>query len=59
MELVAARRPFLYFPPARDVPHRLDRYGAGRRMDYAGTGADEIAAAIADEIDRRPRPNRP
>ena len=41
MELVAGRRPFLYFPLAnhfeqsRHVAHRLDRYGAGRRMDYA------------------------
>ena len=41
MELVAARRPFLYVPLAHHfeqqvhVPHRLARYGAGRRLDYA------------------------
>ena len=40
MELTASRRPFIYFPLARHfeqnlhVRHRLERYGAGRRMDY-------------------------
>ena len=58
MELVAARRPFLYFPLAdhfeqnRHVAHRLDRYGGGRRMDYATSDPDAIAEAIAHEIDR-------
>jgi len=58
MELVAGRRPFLYFPLAnhfeqnRHVAHRLDRYGAGRRMDYAASDPDAIAEAIALEIDR-------
>jgi predicted glycosyltransferase len=58
MELVAARRPFLYFPLAdhfeqnRHVAHRLDRYRAGRRMDYAESDPDAIAAAIAAEIER-------
>jgi predicted glycosyltransferase len=58
MELVAARRPFLYFPLAnhfeqnRHVAHRLDRYRAGRRMDYATSDPDAIAAAIAEEIGR-------
>jgi predicted glycosyltransferase len=58
MELVAARRPFLYFPLAdhfeqnRHVAHRLDRYGAGRRMDFETSDPDAIAAAIAAEIDR-------
>ena len=43
MELVAARRPFVYFPLAHHweqqhfVAHRLDHYGAGVRMDYAST----------------------
>ena len=59
MELTANRRPFLYFPLAnhfeqqRHVAHRLDRYGAGRRMDYATADPDEIAAAIALELERR------
>lgn len=56
MELVAARRPFLYFPLARHfeqqvhVPHRLARYGAGRRMDYATATPEVIAAAVAEEL---------
>jgi predicted glycosyltransferase len=58
MELAAGRRPFLYFPlehhfeQNRHVAHRLDRYGAGRRMHYATSDPDAIAAAIADEMDR-------
>ncbi len=58
MELTANRRPFLYFPLAHHfeqnfhVAHRLDRHGAGRRMDYATTDADAIADAIAAEIGR-------
>ena len=58
MELAAARRPFLYFPlrdhfeQNRHVRHRLERYGAGRYMEYAGSPPEVIAAAIAQEIDR-------
>ena len=58
MELTAARRPFLYFPLAnhfeqnRHVRHRLERYGAGRAMDYETADPDAIAAAMAEEIDR-------
>jgi pimeloyl-ACP methyl ester carboxylesterase/predicted glycosyltransferase len=58
MELTANQRPFLYFPLANHfeqnfhVAHRLDRYGAGRRMDYAIADPDAIAHAIADEIGR-------
>jgi pimeloyl-ACP methyl ester carboxylesterase len=58
MELVATRRPFLYFPLARHfeqqfhVPHRLARYGAGRRMSYRDTDPDQLAEAIAAEIGR-------
>jgi hypothetical protein len=58
MELVAAGRPFLYFPLAnhfeqrRHVRHRLERYGGGRFMEYAGASPAVIAAAIAEEIDR-------
>ena len=58
MELTAARRPFLYFPlrnhfeQNRHVRHRLERYGAGRCMDYATSDPDAIAAAMAEEIDR-------
>ena len=58
MELTANRRPFLYFPLAGHfeqrfhVPHRLSRYNAGRQMEYATTDADDIAAAIVEEIGR-------
>lgn len=58
MELTAARRPFLYFPLAHHfeqtfhVANRLDRYRAGRRMDYATSDPDAVARAIADEIGR-------
>ncbi len=58
MELAAARRPFLYFPlrnhfeQNRHVRHRLDRYGAGRYMDYGASPPEVIAEAIAGEIDR-------
>lgn len=58
MELVAARRPFLYFPLRNHfeqqvhVRHRLRRYGAGRAMDYATATPEVIAAAIAEEAGR-------
>jgi predicted glycosyltransferase len=58
MELAAARRPFLYFPlrshfeQNRHVRHRLERYGAGRYMEYATSDPDAIATAMAEEIDR-------
>jgi hypothetical protein len=34
------------------VRHRLDRYGAGRVMDFETDGPQEIARAIAEEIGR-------
>jgi UDP:flavonoid glycosyltransferase YjiC (YdhE family) len=58
MELTANRRPFLYFPLRHHfeqnfhVAHRLDRYRAGRRMDYATATPEVIADAIAAEIGR-------
>ena len=58
MELAAARRPFLYFPlrnhfeQNRHVRHRLERYGAGRFMDYETSTPDVIAEAIGSELDR-------
>jgi pimeloyl-ACP methyl ester carboxylesterase/predicted glycosyltransferase len=59
MELAANQRPFLYFPLRHHfeqnfhVRHRLDRYGAGRCMDFETDGPSEIAVAIADEIGRK------
>ena len=45
MELTANRRPFIYFPLKHHfeqnfhVRHRLERYGAGRRMDFDDSAA--------------------
>ena len=58
MELAANQRPFLYFPLAHHfeqnflVRYRLDRYGAGRAMDYATSTPESIADAIAAEVGR-------
>jgi pimeloyl-ACP methyl ester carboxylesterase/predicted glycosyltransferase len=58
MELTANKRPFLYFPLRHHfeqnfhVRHRLERYGAGRRMDFDDSPPERIAAAIAQEIGR-------
>ena len=52
MELAAAGTPFLYFPLRNHfeqnfhVAHRLDRYGAGIRMDYMTATPDMIADAM-------------
>jgi len=58
MELTANRRPFLYFPLHHHfeqnfhVRHRLQRYGAGRCMEFDTATPDVIADAIASEIGR-------
>ena len=58
MELTANQRPFLYFPLRHHfeqnfhVRHRLERYGAGRCMDFETETPETIARAIADEIGR-------
>jgi predicted glycosyltransferase len=58
MELTANRRPFLYFPLKHHfeqrlhVAWRLDRYGAGRRMEFDDAPPEVIADAIAEEIGR-------
>ena len=58
MELTANKRPFLYFPLRHHfeqnfhVRHRLERYGAGRCMDYETATPEIIAAAVAEEIVR-------
>ncbi len=58
MELTANQRPFLYFPLDHHfeqnfhVRHRLERYGAGRRMDFATATPESIAEAIGEEIGR-------
>ena len=65
MELAAAGRPFLYFPlgnhfeQRRHVRHRLERYGAGRFMEFDEALPDMISSAIAEEIDRPAASSRP
>jgi hypothetical protein len=39
-----------HFEQNRHVRHRLDRYRAGRRMDFDRSPPEAIAAAIAEEI---------
>ena len=58
MELTANRRPFLsfalrhHFEQTFHVRHRLERYAAGRTMDFETDGPHEIAQAIAEEVGR-------
>ena len=58
MELTANGRPFIYFPLRHHfeqnfhVRHRLERYGAGRCMDFETATPETIARAIAEEIGR-------
>jgi len=60
MELVATGRPFLYLPlgnhfeQQRHVRHRLDRHRAGRCLDYRDTDADELAAALVEQLNVSP-----
>ncbi len=56
MELAAFQTPFLYFPlrnhfeQSFHVARRLDRLGAGVRMDYDRVGVEELGAAILDHL---------
>jgi hypothetical protein len=58
MELTANRRPFLYFPLRHHfeqnlhVRNRLERYHAGRCMDFERETPETIASAIAETIGR-------
>jgi UDP:flavonoid glycosyltransferase YjiC (YdhE family) len=60
MELVAAGRPFVSLPLANHfeqrfhVRHRLDRYGAGRWVEFADASPEQLAGAIADAYESRP-----
>ena len=61
MELVEYGRPFLYFPLAHHfeqqvhVPHRLRRYCAGTRMDYATSTGESIADAMTVALNKPTR----
>lgn len=60
MELTANKTPFIYFPLRHHfeqnfhVRHRLNQYGAGCCMDYAGSDPEAIAAAVVAEIGKKP-----
>jgi pimeloyl-ACP methyl ester carboxylesterase/predicted glycosyltransferase len=61
MELTAAGTPFLYFPLRNHfeqnfhVAHRLDRYRAGKRMDFATATPELIADAAIGLLETRAR----
>lgn len=56
MELAAAGTPFIYFPLKNHfeqnfhVAHRLERYGAGRRMEFATSKPEMIAEAMVEAL---------
>jgi UDP:flavonoid glycosyltransferase YjiC (YdhE family) len=56
MELAAFRTPFLYFPLRNHfeqqffVSRRLERFGAGVRMDYDRTTPEDLASAMLDHL---------
>jgi pimeloyl-ACP methyl ester carboxylesterase/UDP:flavonoid glycosyltransferase YjiC (YdhE family) len=56
MELAAVRTPFLYFPLRQHfeqqlhVARRLDRLGAGVRLDYDRTSAEALGASILEHL---------
>lgn len=58
MELVAARRPFIYFPLIDHceqnfhVRHRLERYRAGSCMDYETATPDRLASEVESLLAR-------
>jgi len=60
MELTAAGTPFLYFPLRNHfeqnfhVAHRLDQYGAGRKMIFDEASPEVIADAMVDALSRTP-----
>lgn len=58
MELTASRTPFIYFPLGHHceqqfhVRYRLERYGAGRPMDFDETSPEMLGEAIAEDVRR-------
>jgi pimeloyl-ACP methyl ester carboxylesterase/predicted glycosyltransferase len=58
MELTATGRPFVYIPlqhhfeQSFHVHHRLQRYGAGIRLDYPAADPDHLADLVAAQIGR-------
>jgi UDP:flavonoid glycosyltransferase YjiC (YdhE family) len=64
MELVAVGRPFVYFPLRHHweqqhfVTHRLDRYRAGIRMDFATTSPADLSTAMIRALAGKPHYRR-
>jgi UDP:flavonoid glycosyltransferase YjiC (YdhE family) len=60
MELTASGRPFVYFPLRHHfeqnfhVRHRLERYRAGRCMQFGDATPQRIADAVVAELERTP-----
>jgi len=58
MELTATNRPFVYVPLRHHfeqnfhVHHRLQQYGAGRRLDFHDATPDGLAEVIGQELGR-------
>ena len=58
MELTATNRPFIarplrhHFEQNFHVAHRLNRYGAGRRLEYDDATPEALTTAIAEDIHR-------
>jgi len=58
MELTATDRPFIYTPLQHHfeqnfhVPHRLDRYGAGHRIDFTDADPEALGEHIAHQLGR-------
>ena len=56
MELTAAGTPFIYFPLRNHfeqnfhVAHRLDRYGAGYRMEFSNSSPEMIAEEMVEAL---------
>lgn len=64
MELTAAGTPFIYFPLRNHfeqnfhVAHRLDRYQAGHRLEFANVSPEEISETMVTAL-REPVRSRP
>ncbi len=62
MELAALHTPFFYFPLRNHfeqqffVSRRLERFGAGVRMDFDRTSPEELGAAILDHLGKPVHP---
>jgi UDP-N-acetylglucosamine:LPS N-acetylglucosamine transferase len=58
MELTANRRPLIYFPLRHHfeqrfhVRHRLERYGAGRAMEFDDATPEHLTSVIEEELRR-------